>query len=553
MSGAALEDTIAESFANFEQADESQQIFSIERNYDSWESYVDKVEDTVNPNVVDSMKQQLRFLRNGIQQHKEGLFASNPQLAGAFVSVAEGLQEKIVELIADHGRYQSSRTGRSELPPNTSAARAAVFKQITADVEAKIKHTDAYNSMLEASNYTAGDPYGELAYARARKAVNDERIALFQSTRSPDAIDTIRQLEKRGFVLSNQIDDLQNKVHGGTRGAPSRSPSQLRLRGGAPSQSRSQSREALDLTGQTSSSQERSSSEESATDSSYQLSEQEQNKKMLIDFFTDPDSGFSDLVKNYALNRLIAVGWNPSLASLTGASVKQISQVLSDINAAMVKSKDDHSTSMFTDMNDLIATTEYAFENNVSLKDAKKAYKKETRRLMRPRRTLHETYDEIPQLPPIREEQGPTTNQNALAAVTRQLEKQGTLGSMYTNDNEGEIWKKFGVRAKTMRQAFHRGYTRINPKASLFNVIQFLANYGISLDKPLPGAIQTERQGFYVSAKDTERTPTRRTTTLRQKLFGGELINTPPGMQYSDWVEYKGLGIKTRTKCFKAL
>ena len=123
--------------------------------------------------------------------------------------------------------------------------------------------------------------------------------------------------------------------------------------------------------------------------------QEEQNKKMLIDFFTDPDAGFSDVVKNYALNRLIAVGWNPSLASLTGASVKQISQVLSDINAAMVKSKDDHSTSMFTDMNDLIATTEYAFENNVSLKDAKQAYKAEIEKKMIPRRTLPETYDEI--------------------------------------------------------------------------------------------------------------------------------------------------------------
>ena len=66
-----LEENIEQSFATFEEADEVQQVFSIERNYDVWESYVDQIEDTANPDVVDSLKKQLRFLKSGIEQHKE--------------------------------------------------------------------------------------------------------------------------------------------------------------------------------------------------------------------------------------------------------------------------------------------------------------------------------------------------------------------------------------------------------------------------------------------------------------------------------------------------
>ena len=104
-----LEENIEQSFATFEEADEVQQVFSIERNYDVWESYVDQIEDTANPDVVDSLKKQLRFLKSGIEQHKAGLFAENARLASTFVSVAETLQSKLVQMIQDHHRYQTSR------------------------------------------------------------------------------------------------------------------------------------------------------------------------------------------------------------------------------------------------------------------------------------------------------------------------------------------------------------------------------------------------------------------------------------------------------------
>ena len=125
-----LEDNIQNSFARFEQVDETQQMYAVGRNIESWERYVDKIEDSANPNEVDTLKQQLRFLENGVRQHKEGLFAADERLADSFVKIAEQLQSKLVEIIRDRPRYMQSRQGRTELPPSLSTQGAIQREQL---------------------------------------------------------------------------------------------------------------------------------------------------------------------------------------------------------------------------------------------------------------------------------------------------------------------------------------------------------------------------------------------------------------------------------------
>ena len=530
-----LEDNIQNSFARFEQVDETQQMYAVGRNIESWERYVDKIEDSANPNEVDTLKQQLRFLENGVRQHKEGLFAADERLADSFVKIAEQLQSKLVEIIRDRPRYMQSRQGRTELPPSLSTQGAIQREQLKREVDQKWLNSGEYTRVLETNRFQIGDVAGELQNMYAQQQLNDLKIQLYRNTGSAAGLEIAKSFEAKGFKLRTKLQDLQNKTHadGGSSGmfsrTPSRSPSQLRLRGGVPSRSESSSSGTSSSSGPSGDDDDgtdlvqasRSRSRASETDDDRIAQANKERLKIIFE-------------SNVFGQKLLEKGWSPDAGLLEkGNRENTLVPLLMSIQKHIYAKDGDP---FFRHVEDVTNLTNLALKDGITLEQARdKMFAK-----VGGDKIMHEKFAQIRYgSPPLRK---PTQEPDKLAKVTKQLTADGTLDAMYINDDERQIYHKFGIRAKTMREAYHRAHHRIKADASLYNVLQFFNMYGLGLNTKLPSLIRSTdfltdvSSGSHAGSK-------KKFNTIRELVMsdGVGKVRGPSSLKnMNDWISFGG-------------
>ena len=199
--------------------------------------YMERHEFTIPATVYSRIEIAYKKLKRSVGTLYEDNF-SNETVAEGAKSLVQALYEEFAQLKGTSARQLAGRQGKQQVPSERGSDLAAHANQ---QVLERSRNTQAYQQVLEMQDSQDYSAQGQLNFVGAQINVAQteaeawgEMIREYPSLRGADA-PTFAKLKR----LQDRQSQLVAQVHGTGYTGPSRSPSQLRLRGGVRSGSES--------------------------------------------------------------------------------------------------------------------------------------------------------------------------------------------------------------------------------------------------------------------------------------------------------------------------